>query len=55
NPCKVLHRERLLRMLYALRVETPYLRTIDFLVRRLRHKITPELLVTHHGEGYFLA
>ncbi|MDI5166020.1 hypothetical protein MJL22_26385, partial [Salmonella enterica subsp. enterica serovar Montevideo] len=30
-------------------------RTIDVLVRRLRHKITPELLVTQHGEGYFLA
>ncbi|ECX9229852.1 response regulator [Salmonella enterica] len=55
NPGKVLHRERLLRMLSARRVETPDLRTIDVLVRRLRHKITPELLVTQHGEGYFLA
>lgn len=53
QPGKVLHRERLLRMLSARRVETPDLRTIDVLVRRLRHKITPELLVTQHGEGYF--
>lgn len=29
NLCKVLHRERLLRMLSARRVETPDLRTID--------------------------
>ncbi len=37
-------------MLSARRVETPDLRTIDVTVRRLRHKITPELLVTQHGE-----
>ncbi len=25
------------------------------LIRRLRHKLSADLLVTQHGEGYFLA
>lgn len=48
-------RERLLRMLSARRVENPDLRTVDVLIRRLRHKLSADLLVTQHGEGYFLA
>ncbi len=47
--------ERLLRMLSARRVENPDLRTVDVLIRRLRHKLSADLLVTQHGEGYFLA
>ncbi|EST82952.1 TPA: winged helix-turn-helix domain-containing protein, partial [Escherichia coli] len=50
-----LSRERLLRMLSARRVENPDLRTVDVLIRRLRHKLSADLLVTQHGEGYFLA
>ena len=39
----------------ARRVENPDLRTVDVLIRRLRHKLSADLLVTQHGEGYFLA
>ena len=28
---------------------------VDVLIRRLRHKLSADLLVTQHGEGYFLA
>lgn len=55
NPGEILSRERLLRMLSARRVENPDLRTVDVLIRRLRHKLSADLLVTQHGEGYFLA
>ncbi|MGV4198626.1 two-component system response regulator TorR [Citrobacter murliniae] len=55
NPGEILSRERLLRMLTARRVEDPDLRTVDVLIRRLRHKLSPDLFVTQHGEGYFLA
>ncbi|EOV8087377.1 two-component system response regulator TorR [Providencia huaxiensis] len=55
NPREILTRERLLRMLSARRVDHPDLRTVDVLIRRLRHKINADLLVTQHGEGYFLA
>ncbi|ENU1226265.1 two-component system response regulator TorR [Providencia rettgeri] len=55
NPQEILTRERLLRMLSARRVDHPDLRTVDVLIRRLRHKINADLLVTQHGEGYFLA
>ncbi|PFF96134.1 two-component system response regulator TorR [Escherichia albertii] len=55
NPGEILSRERLLRMLSARRVDNPDLRTIDVLIRRLRHKLSADLLVTQHGEGYFLA
>ena len=55
NPGEILSRERLLRMLSARRVENPDLRTVDVLIRRLRHKLSANLLVTQHGEGYFLA
>nr|VWP99897.1 torR_1 [Escherichia coli] len=37
NPGEILSRERLLRMLSARRVENPDLRTVDVLIRRLRH------------------
>ncbi|MDU7731869.1 MAG: winged helix-turn-helix domain-containing protein, partial [Citrobacter freundii] len=52
---EILSRERLLRMLSARRVDNPDLRTVDVLIRRLRHKLRADLLVTQHGEGYFLA
>lgn len=55
NPREILTRERLLRMLSARRVDNPDLRTVDVLIRRLRHKLKADLLVTQHGEGYFLA
>ena len=55
NPGEILSRERLLRMLSARRVDNPDLRTVDVLIRRLRHKLRADLLVTQHGEGYFLA
>ncbi|MCW2256839.1 two-component system torCAD operon response regulator TorR [Providencia alcalifaciens] len=55
NPREILSRERLLRRLSARRVDNPDLRTIDVLIRRLRHKLNGDLLVTQHGEGYFLA
>ncbi|HGV3199865.1 two-component system response regulator TorR [Shigella sonnei] len=55
NPGEILSRERLLRMLSARRVENPDLRSVDVLIRRLRHKLSADLLVTQHGEGYFLA
>ncbi|CAB1207924.1 two-component system response regulator TorR [Serratia liquefaciens] len=55
NPGTVLSRERLLRMLSSQRVEQPDLRTVDVLIRRLRNKLSHELFVTRHGEGYFLA
>lgn len=54
NPREILSRERLLRMLSACRVDNPDLRTVDVLIRRLRHKLKADLLVTQHGEGYFL-
>ena len=40
-------------MLSARRVDNPDLRTVDVLIRRLRHKLRADLLVTQHGEGYF--
>ncbi len=49
NPGEILSRERLLRMLSARRVENPDLRTVDVLIRRLRHKLSADLLVTQHG------
>ncbi|MGK7591538.1 winged helix-turn-helix domain-containing protein, partial [Salmonella enterica] len=48
NPGEILSRERLLRMLSARRVENPDLRTVDVLIRRLRHKLSADLLVTQH-------
>ncbi|SUX75053.1 two-component response regulator [Citrobacter freundii] len=39
NPGEILSRERLLRMLSARRVDNPDLRTVDVLIRRLRHKL----------------
>ncbi|MGQ7032165.1 two-component system response regulator TorR [Escherichia coli] len=45
NPGEILSRERLLRMLSARRVENPDLRTVDVLIRRLRHKLSADLLV----------
>ncbi|MEA1079013.1 winged helix-turn-helix domain-containing protein, partial [Klebsiella pneumoniae] len=44
NPGEILSRERLLRMLSARRVENPDLRTVDVLIRRLRHKLSADLL-----------
>lgn len=55
NPGKVLSRERLLRMLSSNRVDSPDTRTVDVLIRRLRKKLSADLFVTQHGEGYFLA
>ncbi|MGY0160310.1 two-component system response regulator TorR [Edwardsiella tarda] len=55
NPGTILSRERLLRTLSSHRVDNPDLRTVDVLIRRLRAKLSPELFVTQHGEGYFLA
>ena len=42
NPGEILSRERLLRMLSARRVENPDLRTVDVLIRRLRHKLSAD-------------
>ncbi|MFP1483304.1 two-component system response regulator TorR [Escherichia coli] len=42
NPGEILSRERLLRMLSARRVENPDLRTVDVLIRRLRHKLSTD-------------
>lgn len=55
NPGTILSRERLLRMLSSHRVAQPDLRTVDVLIRRLRNKLSADLFVTQHGEGYFLA
>ncbi len=59
NPSRVLSRERLLNLIEH-RVDAPNDRTIDVLVRRLRHKIEenpkePQIFTTIHGEGYLFA
>lgn len=59
NPSRVLSRDRLLNLIEH-RVEAPNDRTIDVLVRRLRHKIEdnpkdPQIFTTIHGEGYLFA
>lgn len=59
NPSRVLSRERLLNLIEH-RVDLPNDRTIDVLIRRLRHKIEdnpkdPQIFTTIHGEGYFFA
>lgn len=58
-PNRVLSRERLLNLI-SHRVDGPSDRTIDVLIRRLRHKIevdpkSPEFFITVHGEGYLFA
>ncbi len=58
-PNRVLSRDRLLGLI-SHRVDAPSDRTIDVLVRRLRHKIeadpkSPEYFITVHGEGYLFA
>ena len=58
-PNRVLSRDRLLGLI-SHRVDAPSDRTIDVLVRRLRHKIeadpkSPEYFITIHGEGYLFA
>tara|TARA_R100001377_G_scaffold73839_1_gene49990 strand:+ start:2023 stop:2724 length:702 start_codon:yes stop_codon:yes gene_type:complete len=59
NPSRVLSRDRLLNLIEH-RVDAPNDRTIDVLVRRLRHKIEddpkdPQIFTTIHGEGYLFA
>jgi len=58
-PNRVLSRDRLLNLINH-RSDAPGDRTIDVLIRRLRHKIeadpkTPEYFITVHGEGYLFA
>lgn len=58
-PNRVLSRDRLLNLI-SHRVDAPSDRTIDVLIRRLRHKMEhnpkePELFITVHGEGYMFA
>ena len=59
HPGRVLSRDRLLTLINH-RVDDPNDRTIDVLVRRLRHKMEPEpkdpqYFITVHGEGYMFA
>ncbi len=59
HPGIVMSRERLLSHVTH-RQWDPCDRTIDVLVRRLRHKIErdpkmPEMIITAHGEGYLFA
>lgn len=58
RPGAVMSRERLLGIV-SHRTASPSDRTIDVLVRRLRRKLeadptAPDLIITAHGEGYFL-
>lgn len=53
-PQQVLSRERLMKNT-SHRNEDANDRTIDVIIRRLRNKLTPELFVTIHGEGYLFA
>jgi two-component system torCAD operon response regulator TorR len=57
NPGRVLTRERLLHEISRREWDT-HDRTVDVLVRRLRHKLkdnprAPRIILTAHGEGYF--
>lgn len=54
HPQQVLSRERLMQQT-SHRNEEVNDRTIDVIIRRLRNKLTPELFVTVHGEGYLFA
>lgn len=59
NPGKVLSRDRLLREI-SRRDWDPSDRTVDVVIRRLRHKLGddskhPRLIITSHGEGYLFA
>ncbi|MCT8980441.1 two-component system response regulator TorR [Shewanella algae] len=54
HPQQVLSRERLMQQT-SHRDQDVNDRTIDVIIRRLRSKLSPELFVTVHGEGYLFA
>jgi len=59
NPGQVQSRDRILREI-ANRNWDPADRTVDVVIRRLRHKLkdaarTPRIILTSHGEGYLFA
>ncbi|MCL1056751.1 two-component system response regulator TorR [Shewanella gelidimarina] len=54
HPQQVLSRDRLMQQT-SHRNQDVNDRTIDVIIRRLRNKLSPELFVTVHGEGYLFA